>query len=593
MRAAPATGLPRFWPYLTPVRPLLLAGLGASVAQAVMQWLAPWPLKIIFDSVIGSHPVPGPVRFLPANPSGRLVVLTLATLVIAVLLGLAGYGANRWVANAGQRVVFDIRTDLFTHLSRQSVGFHQRRTTGDLMSRLDGDVSQIQSLMVDAVPTVVNNVVTLAGMVVIMLVMDWHFAATLLLTVPLLTWLVVHYLRRIKTAQREALRRQGEASAVAQEVLTSLTVVQAFGAEERETLRFAGSSSAALQASRRAVVLQSQFTPLVGLVVTGASAIVVYVGVHAVLAGRLTAGDLLVFMAYLRGIYTPVRQLAKLAGVVGRGHAAAERVAEILDADEAMPEPARPRPLRRAQGTLSLHQVSHRYASGQDGLDRVDLHVPAGSRLALVGATGSGKSTLLRLLPRFLDPSGGVVRLDGVDLRQLSVADLRRQIALVPQEPYLFRASVWENIAYGGTGLSRSDSIRAAKAAGVHEVIESFPAGYDTLLAERGSSLSGGQRQCLSLARAMARDAPILLLDEPTTGIDVDVEALLLQALDNASQGRTTLLASHQPRAIQHCEQVALLEHGRLVAQDTHRELARQGLAWWLPAPTEDRLARR
>jgi ATP-binding cassette subfamily B protein len=575
--AASPRAILRFAPYLRPVQGLLAAGLAASLLQAVLQWVAPWPLKVIFDSVLGSHPVPAPFDWLPVHPAGRLAALTGVTVAVAVLLAVTDYASNRWVAQAGQRVVSVIRADLFGHLQRQSLGFHQRHQTGDLMSRLDSDTQDIQNLTVDVLPTVLNNAVTLIGFVVIMLLVNPALGAVSLIVIPVMYWLVRHYMTRIKTAQRAALWALGDSSGVAQEVLSSLPAVQAFGAEEREAQRFAVANGNQLRASLRAIVLQSAFTPLVALTMTVTTAAVVYLGARSVLAGRLTPGDLLVFSAYLRGMYNPVRQLAKLAGVTGRGQAAAERVAGILGTDEAVPEPARPRRIARPRGSLTLAGVEFSYPDGTRVLRQVNLEIPAGARQALVGQTGSGKSTILRLIPRFADPAKGTVLLDGIDIRQLSLADLRHQIAFVPQEPYLFRASIWENIAYGLARGTRSAAISAARAAGVHEVIASLPGGYDAIIAERGASLSGGQRQCVALARALARDAPILLLDEPTTGLDVAVESVLLDALDRAGAGRTTFIVSHQFSAVRGADSIAVLEQGRITECGTHHELARSG----------------
>ncbi len=321
-------------PFLRPVRGLLAAGIAMSVLQAAMQWIAPWPLKVIFDSVLAHHRVPALFSWLPTRASALLMALSLLTITIAALLGLFSNYANRWVANAGQKLVFGLRTALFSHLERQSLGFHQRRRTGDLMSRLDGDITQLQSLMVDAVPVVIKNVATLTGFVVIMLLVNASLGLTMLAVLPVMFLLVRHYLGRIRAAQRVAMRAQGEAAATAQEVLSSLPVVQAFGAEQREAERYAQATVTDLRAGLRAVVLQSTFTPLVTFTMTTAAAVVVYMGSRAVLAGHLHPGDLIVYTAYLRGMYTPVRQLSKLAGTLGKGRAAAERVGEILETDE-------------------------------------------------------------------------------------------------------------------------------------------------------------------------------------------------------------------------------------------------------------------
>ncbi len=571
----------RFRSHLRPVRATLTAGLGASAVAAVMQWVGPWPLKFIFDSVIGRKPLPSWLVWLPSNRGDRLLALVAAMLLVAVVLAAADYLSTRLVATAGQRVIFAIRGQLFRHIVAQGAGFHQRRQVGDLLARLGGDIQAIQSAMVTAVPTLVRNVLTLGGMVTIMLIVDWHYALLALTLVPLLLWTTRHYLARIKSIQRRARRADGQASSVAQEVLTSMTVVQAFGAEDIEAIRYAAATEQALEENRRAIVAQSEFTPLTTLAMTASTVLVLFFGVRAVTTGQLTAGDVLVYMAYLRGMYSPVRQLSKLAGVVGRAHAAAERVVEILDTNEEVPERPRARRLDRARGAIELTDVTFSYPGGCRVLAGVNLEIPAGSRQALVGLTGSGKSTLLRLVPRFLDPTEGVLRLDGLDVADLSVADLRRQVAFVPQEPYLFRASVWENILYGSPDGDRELAVTAARAAGLHEVIESFPAGYDTSLAERGSTLSGGQRQCVALARAMARNAPVLLLDEPTVGLDAELDAVVLGALDLVAEGRTTVTVSHQLLGLRRADQIAVLSGGRIVEVGTHEELLATRHLYW------------
>ncbi len=576
-----AFGLGRFLGYLRPVRGLLTAGVAASVLQAAMQWLAPWPLKVIFDSVLAHHRIPGLFGWLPTSASQLLTALTLLTVVIAAVLALSSSYSERWVAAAGERVVFAIRKALFGHLERQSLAFHQRLRTGDLMSRLDSDIAQLRSLMVEAVPTVINNVVTIVGFIVIMLLLDPGLGLATIAVVPVLYMLVHYYLRRIRTAQRVAMRAQGEAAATAQEVLSSLPVVQAFGAEEREAERYGRATSTDLQAGLRSVVLQSTFTPLVTFTMTVTTALVIYLGAQAVLIGHLHPGDLLVFAAYLRGMYTPIRQLSKLAGTIGKGRAAAERVGEMLDTDESIPEVANPRRLDRGAGALVFRDVGFTLPSGQRILGGVHLEIPAGQRIGLVGATGAGKSTLMRMIPRFLDPTEGAVLLDGVDLRELALADLRRQIAFVPQEPYLFRDLIWRNIVYNQPGATREDAEVAARAAGVHEMIAGLAHGYDTSVAERGASLSGGQRQCVALARAMVRDAPILLLDEPTTGLDLELESLLLKALRKVGEGRTTLVISHQLAAVRDCDLIAVIDDQTIVQQGTHEELLSARRGYW------------
>lgn len=572
----------RFAADLRPVRAMLLAGLVASALAAVMEWAGPWPLKFIFDSVIGHKPLPSSLGWLPSGRGALLAALAGAMLVIAGLLALADYFSTRLVATAGQRVTYEIRCRLFRHIAAQSLGFHQRRQTGDLLARLGGDVQAIQSAMVTAVPTLLRNVLTLTGMITIMLIVDWRYALLAMSLVPALSWATRHYLGKIKRLQRQARRADGQAGSVAQEVLTSMTVVHAFGAEEIEAGRYAATTGQGLEANRRAIVAQSEFTPLMTFAMTASTVLVLFFAVRAVTTGSLTAGDLLVFMAYLRGMYSPVRQLSKLAGTVSRAQAAAERVVEILATNERVPERGNARRLSaRANGAIAFRGVRFSYPDGPPVLDGIDLDVPAGSRQALVGLTGSGKSTLLRLIPRFLDPTSGTVELDGVDVRDLALADLRRQLAFVPQEPYLFRASVWENICYGRPDDDRAAAVAAARSVGVHDIIEDFPDGYDTAIAERGTTLSGGQRQCVAVARAMAWDAPVLLLDEPTVGLDAELESALLAAIDRLADGRTTITVSHQLWGLRRADQIAVMTHGRIAEAGTHEELLRGRQTYW------------
>ena len=585
--AAPAAGtgrvLRRFLPFLGPVRGTLAMGIAAGVVQTVFQWISPWPLKLIFDSVLNNIPLPAFLGFVPAAPDARLAVLAAGMALIAVGLGVFGYASTVWLAQAGQRLVYDVRVALFGHLTAQSLAFHDARTTGDMMSRLSGDAQALQAMMITAVPTLLNNVLTMIGIVVIMFLVDWRFALITLALVPVLHLSARRMIAGLKGAVRQARRQEGVASGVAQEVLAAISAVQVFGREADEADRFASATANGLAASRRAIALQSGLTSVTGGIMALGAVPVVWLGALAIIHGQLTVGELLLFTAYLRATYTPIRQTAKLAIVFGQGMAAAERIAEVLDTAEEVPERPSARAPGSGPGTLTFDHVGYRYATGRSVLEDIGLEVPAGTRLAIVGATGSGKSTLVRLVPRFYDPTTGSVRLDGVDLRDLTLAGLRERVAMVTQEPYIFRSTVWENIAYGAVGsrLSRAESIAAARAAGVDEVLESLRDGYDTLVSERGSTLSGGQRQCISVARAMARDPRVLVLDEPTTGLDAKAEAVLVAALDRLAEGRTTIVVSHQLGAVKGADQIILLDHGRIVERGTHRELLEARSRYW------------
>lgn len=575
--------LRRFAPFLRPMRRTLAAGLLASVLQAAVQWVAPWPLQMVFDNVLNHLPLPPLLAFLPAAPEARLAILSVAAVVIALALAVFSYLSTYLIGHVGQRLVYDIRLAVFGHLERQSLAYHQSRTTGDLMSRLSGDAQALQGVMVDALPTLVNSVFTLAGIAVIMLIVDWRFALLVLALVPVLHLSMSRLIGGLKASVRLARRQEGAASTVAQEVLTSIAAVQVFGREADEATRFATATAAGLEANRRAIALQSALTTVAGTIMALGAVPIVWLGTLAILDGGLTAGKLLVFTAYLRATYTPIRQLAKLGIVFGQGLAAAERLAEVLDTDEQLPDRGTISRGRPALGRLTFDRVGFEYGRGVAGLADVRLEVPAGSRLAIVGATGSGKSTLARLIPRFYDPTSGSVLLDGVDLRDLPLAELRRQVAMVTQEAYIFRGAVWENIAYGaaGTRISRDEAIAAARTAGVDGILERLSEGFDTIVSERGATLSGGQRQAISMARAMARDPRVLVLDEPTTGLDATAEALLLRALDRLAAGRTTVIISHQLGAVRAADRIAVIDRGRVVESGTHQDLLRARGRYW------------
>ena len=555
------------------VRYAILGGVLFSAFRAMLTWVVPFPLKLIFDSVFANHPLPSILSWMPANHTDRLYLLVGAMMVIAVLLGVTAYGADMLLAGAGQNVVFDLRTRLFRHLAAQSASFHQRRQQGDLLARLGGDVQAMQSVVVNVVPVVAENVLTVFGMLVIMLVLQWQFSLLAMSLLPVL-WLVMrHYMGSIKTAQREARRNEGMATAAAQQILVSLPVVQAFGTEQEEVDRYGALASEGLTANRRAILLQSRFTPMVTLLMTMSTVMVMLYGGTKVLSGSLTPGDLLLFSAYFGGMYTPARQLAKLAGTVGVGQASAERVIEVLTTHDEVPERPEARRPQRATGRIEYDHVFFAHADSGLVLDDIELEIPAGHRQALVGSTGAGKSTMLRLVPRFIDPTAGSVRLDGVDLRDLDLEWLRRNVALVPQELALLRPTVWENVVYGSPWTSRTDALAAARAVGVHDVLAGLRNGYDTEVGEGGSGLSGGQRQCVAVARAMARDAKVLLLDEPTTGLDAATQSVVVGALDRLSEGRTTLIVSHQLNAVHNADRISVISHGRMIEHGTHHEL--------------------
>ncbi|MBU2807356.1 ABC transporter ATP-binding protein [Acidithiobacillus ferrooxidans F221] len=553
----------------------------AMTARAMVLLVIPWPLKFVIDSVISQKPLPVWLAgFLPDPLSHRVAlldVLGIVMLLFAVADSALAYAGGRLLLRVGQRAVFDIRRSLFAHLQRLSLAFHRRQKSGDLMARLGGDIQTLQDFVVSVGTGLFAHLLTIIGMAGIMLAIDWRYALVVIASVPLLLVITQRHTRRLKQAFRLARRKEGELWSMAQESIAGIPVVQAYGRESFEENRFRERAERSLDAALEANELQMRFTPLVGGLVAAAVGIAVWYGASQVLAGRITTGELLVFLAYLRGMAAPLRQFAKMAGTVSKATVAAERLGDIFAEEPDIRDAPNAVPLPSCTGALEFRSVSFGYQTGEPVLKEISFGVDSGRTVALVGTTGAGKSTLVSLIPRFHDPVEGRVLLDGRDLRDLKVASVRDQIALVLQEPLLFHGTIWENIAYGRAGAGREEAIAAALAVGLHDLIGGLRDGYDTMVGERGASLSGGQRQCVSIARAMLRDAPIVILDEPTSGLDTFSERRVLEALNRLTTGRTTLVIAHRLATIAAADRILVLEHGRIIQDGTHEQLLAQG----------------
>ncbi|BDB13469.1 MULTISPECIES: ABC transporter ATP-binding protein [Acidithiobacillus] len=553
----------------------------AMTARAMVLLVIPWPLKFVIDSVISQKPLPVWLAgFLPDPLSHRVAlldVLGIVMLLFAVADSALAYAGGRLLLRVGQRAVFDIRRSLFAHLQRLSLAFHRRQKSGDLMARLGGDIQTLQDFVVSVGTGLFAHLLTIIGMAGIMLAIDWRYALVVIASVPLLLAITQRHTRRLKQAFRLARRKEGELWSMAQESIAGIPVVQAYGRESFEENRFRERAERSLDAALEANELQMRFTPLVGGLVAAAVGIAVWYGASQVLAGRITTGELLVFLAYLRGMAAPLRQFAKMAGTVSKATVAAERLGDIFAEEPDIRDAPNAVPLPSCTGALEFRSVSFGYQTGEPVLKEISFGVDSGRTVALVGTTGAGKSTLVSLIPRFHDPVEGRVLLDGRDLRDLKVASVRDQIALVLQEPLLFHGTIWENIAYGRAGAGREEAIAAALAVGLHDLIGGLRDGYDTMVGERGASLSGGQRQCVSIARAMLRDAPIVILDEPTSGLDTFSERRVLEALNRLTTGRTTLVIAHRLATIAAADRILVLEHGRIIQDGTHEQLLAQG----------------
>jgi subfamily B ATP-binding cassette protein MsbA len=555
----------------------------ALIGQVVMDVLAPWPVKVIFDSVIGHHQIHGPLGHFVTTHFGSgktalLEAIVVAYIIIALLDGCFSYIGMLLLSNIGQRFVFDVRRELFAHIQRLSLRFHLTQRTGDLMARVTGDISNIQDMVVTALSSVFVNGLTILVIILIMLRLDLRYTLITMLVVPFIYLAARHYRRAIKHAARQARRSEGRVSSIVQEVFSSIRVVKAFTREDFEQQRFEEQSDQSLQAGLRSANLQAQFAPIIDIIGSMGTVLVLWLGVSEVLSGRLTAGELLVFMSYYRMMYSPLRQLAKLSNITAKGSASAERVLELLNTEPDLRDSPAARPAPRLRGRVTFDHVSFGYEPDRLVLHDISFDAEPGTTTALVGATGSGKTSTVSMLPRFYDPTSGSVRVDGEDVRTFTLASLRAQISLVLQEPVLFRSTIYDNIAYGSPHATEKEVYAAAEAANAMEFIDRLEGGFDTVVGERGASLSGGQRQRIAIARAIVRDAPLLVLDEPTVGLDVETEHLVLEALDRLMADRTTFVIAHNLYTVQRADTIIVLERGRIVEMGPHEELlARNG----------------
>jgi ABC-type multidrug transport system fused ATPase/permease subunit len=551
--------------------------------DAALSVARPWPLKIVIDRVLSHKPsrVPFIGRWLDAAPFTRTEILygvCGATLIIALITGLLTYLYTSILGKVGQRLVFALRRDLFAHMQRLSLRFHDAQRTGDLTARLTSDIQSIQDVVSNGITLVGSNTLLLIGMLTLMLWLDWRFALAALSVTPFLFWVTFHHTRRIKIATRKARASTGLIASLAQETLASIRIVQGLGQEGRLDDRFQARSQDQLDAYLESVRYQARIAPLVdGLAAVGL-AIVMWYGATRVLAGQLTTGDVVIFFAYVTSFYAPMKAIARSSNTFSRASVGLERVAEVLSIRSEVTDRPGARSAPRLRGQLAFRNVSFEYAPGQPVLFDINLDIAAGEKVAIVGATGAGKSTLVSLVPRFYDPGKGSVCIDGDDIRNYTLQSLREQISLVLQESLLFSGSILDNIAFSSPEATPEQILAAAVAAHADEFIQRLPDGYQTVISERGTTLSGGQKQRIAIARAILRDAPILILDEPTTGLDTNSERLVLEALERIAAGRTTLMIAHRLATVRLADRIVVLDRGQIVEQGTLEQLlARNG----------------
>jgi ATP-binding cassette subfamily B protein len=549
-----------YWPHIGLI--LLLDLLATPIGL-----LAPVPLKIVVDSVLGPDPIP---RFLQpvapawayASKESILVLATSLLIVIALLSRFQSFASSYLNTYTGEKLVLEFRNKLFQHAQRLSMTYHDSAGTADAIYRIQYDSSAITNVALNGVLPFVTSGVTLIGMIYVTARLDFQLALIALLISPILMFLTAVFRRRLRGQWRQVKRLESSALGVIQESMTALRVVKAFGQDERERGRFLRSHGEGMSARLRVTLGDGTFSLLIGMTTTLGTAAILFVGARHVLAGTLTLGNLILIMAYVAQLYEPLATIGRKVTGLQRGMSAAERAYGLLDeAPDVVDQPGA-RHLSRASGTIEFENVRFDYEEGVPVIRHADFRIETGTRVGVVGKTGVGKSTLMGLLTRFFDPTSGRILLDGVDLKDYRLADLRKQFAIVMQDTVLFSTSVSENIAYGRPTASSAEIEAAARVANAHKFIQELPDGYDTPVGERGMRLSGGERQRIALARAFLTDAPILILDEPTSSVDVMTEASIMDAIERVMEGRTAFMVAHRLSTVEGCDLLLRMEDG-------------------------------
>ena len=561
---------------------MLVLALLAVLGEAATDLLEPWPLKIVFDYVFGAKHLPAWLSSLLGATFGLTKVdilhfAILAVIVIAVAGALSAYAEKYLTTSVGQWVMHDLRRVLYHHIQRLSLAYYDQKPTGDLISTVTADIDSIQDFISQALLGIVVNVLTLVGMLLVMFYLNWRFTLIALSVTPFLFAVVYTYTRRIKQASRALRKKEGEVVSVVAEVLNSIRVVKAFAREDYEEARLAQQSLENVEIALRARSLKAKLAPVVQVIVAVGTCLVLWYGVNLVLTNQMTSGSLLVFLLYLGKMYKPMRDLSKMTDTMSKAAVGYERIHAVIETEDTIRNLPGAKKAPQFKGLVEFDHVSFGYDNGYRTLTDINLQVEPGQLAALVGPTGAGKTTIASLIGRFYDPQNGVVRIDGQDVRSYKIRSLRRQISFVLQETLLFRAPVWQNIAYGRPEASREEILRAAELANADEFIRKMPEQYDTMVGEKGVTLSGGQRQRIAIARAIIRDSPILVLDEPTSGLDARSEELVFEALTRLMAGRTTIVIAHRLATVRRADVIYVVEGGTIAERGTHEALLREG----------------
>jgi subfamily B ATP-binding cassette protein MsbA len=571
------------WSLLKPYRGSLVIILVAMLVQTAMSVAAPWPLKIILDNVVGEHKLtPWLDDFLrPFMRSGTKMQIAaaaaIATVLIALLGAAASYLANYYTTSVGQWVGNDLRLRTYHHLQQLSLNYYNTHEMGTLLSTITADVQTIQNFASSSTLGILVDMFTIVAMLIIMFWLNWDFTLIAVAVTPFMLLMVSRFKKAVKKATREVRKQQSNVVAVVQQGLESMRVVKAFGRQDLEQEELSEVSEATVDAALKARKVKALLSPIVALTVSLCTAFVLWRSSSLILKGAMTAGTLTVFLSYLTKFFKPVQDLATMTNTIAQTAVGVERVRAILEANDVIEERADAREPQPLKGEIKFENVAFAYNQDAPVLTDVNFEIKAGQMVGVVGPTGGGKSTIVSLIPRFYDPSAGKVSVDGVDIRDYKIHGLRNQIAYVLQETVLFRGTVADNIAYGRGSAARDEIVAAAKLANADEFIAKMPHGYDTMVGDRGDTLSGGQRQRIGIARALIRNNPILILDEPTAALDTESEQLVMEALERLMKGRTVITIAHRLSTIRNSDKIVVLKGGVVAEEGTHDELIAKG----------------
>ena len=566
-----------------PYRGWLLIVLAAMLVETAMSLAAPWPLKVIIDSVLGHHPLPERLAWVSNLPlGGEKMALAAAAAVCVVLIAsigaIAGYLDNYYTESIAQNVANDLRRRVYHHLQRLSLKYYDTHQIGNMLSTITSDVSTVQSFASSALLGILVDSLTILGMLGLMFYLNFDFALVAVGVTPILLLFVAHFKKAVKKATHEVRKHQSDMVAVVQQGLESERAVKAFGREDWEEQRLERVSHETVEAALKARRVKSLLSPFVTVTVALCTAFVLWRGATLALAGAMTVGSLTVFLSYLSKFFKPVQDLAKMTNTIAQASVGLERIRSILETDTVIPQKPDARRPSALIGEIVFEKVAFSYDPEAPVLREINLMIKPGQRVGLCGPTGSGKSTVLSLIPRFYDPTNGRILIDGIDVTDYQLDGLRQQIGFVLQDTVLFLGTIRDNIAYGRPGATQEEIEAAARMANADEFIRKMPHGYETQVGERGLTLSGGQRQRIGIARAIVRNSPILILDEPTAALDTESEKLVMEALERLMEGRTVITIAHRLSTIRDAHKIVVLKDGVVAEDGTHEELvARNG----------------